>query len=283
MSEEHLHSRASVRYQFVGLVVRIVGLALFLAYVLEIGPYPGLLPGALPDLAILLTLILMPLSVFLRYRGRQYAAMAAQNELSLDLRAPVVYLRSFSEEERQPRRRRKQLFWGGLVELALTDLRSLEERLALVLRRVGPVVAITRPGASLPELGATWVYPEDGAWQSTVIDLISRAVLVVVKLGPGPGLAWEVQHITSSLYPTKLLLLLPSDASAYAEVQELSRSLFPKALPQVRPRSLLVMFDTDWTPVPLPPPGVLEFHRDSTSRLLRVLDPYLRQNELSLG
>jgi hypothetical protein len=49
--------------------------------------------------------------------------------------------------------------------------------------KIGPFVAIGRPGERLPQLGAIRLYVADPEWQEMVTRLMSEAALVVLRAG----------------------------------------------------------------------------------------------------
>ena len=103
-------------------------------------------------------------------RGWRYEAVDAERLLQEDGRAPVVYIRSFKSDDRIASR------------FAWTAAFSIEQELAGIMSRVGPVVAIGRPGEPLPQLGAARLYVGDDEWRGTITNLImdgmARAPLV---------------------------------------------------------------------------------------------------------
>ena len=105
-----------------------------------------------------------------------------------DVRAPVVYLRSFQVDKRLSRR---PLAIGRVI-----SSRTEEEQLVEALRESGPVVAIGRPGERLPRLGAQRMYVEDAEWQQQILSWFTRAALVVIHVPAKPteGLTWELEH-----------------------------------------------------------------------------------------
>ena len=90
-----------------------------------------------------------------------------------------------------------------------THVFTIEQELTRVLSRVGPVVAIGRPGDSLPELGAARLYARDDEWRAKVSELMLRARLVVIRAGPTPGLQWEIEEASRLLPPERVVLVSP--------------------------------------------------------------------------
>ncbi|MFJ8645904.1 hypothetical protein ACIRNI_07250 [Streptomyces sp. NPDC093546] len=129
----------------------------------------------------------------------------------------VLYLRSFTDD---PERRRGDInatpgIGGMLGDLTLSSY-SEEEQLAAVLeRKVAPMVAVGRPGEPLPEVGARRMYLPLDAWQEPVLELMRRARLVVLALGPGPGTMWELVQAARLLPPERLVLLVPLEPEEY--------------------------------------------------------------------
>ena len=127
-------------------------------------------------------------------RGEQHLQQTADEKMATDPRAPILYLRSFENDE---------------------DVSSYEQTLAAILEEVGPFVAIGRPGDKLPPLGASRRYIAGDDWQSHVIDLMNRSAAVILVAGKTEGLAWEMSQCLQRLDPRYLLVLVPSDEETY--------------------------------------------------------------------
>ena len=89
--------------------------------------------------------------------------------------APVLYLRSFTDDEAAGRR------YGKLTE---------EEQLAKALAWFGPLLAVGHPGERLPHVGAQRIYLADDVWQPRVTELMKTASLVVIRTGSSQGFRW---------------------------------------------------------------------------------------------
>ena len=151
----------------------------------------------------------------LETRRRELRPMTAETVQSSD-RAPVLYLRSFEDDQR-----------GARIKGSLTE----EEHLAKVLSQFGPFVAIGRPGEALPEAGATRVYVGDANWQSTVEELLGNANMVIVRTGRTVGLDWEVERAVRILRPQQLVLLVDNARELRNILERISH-----VHPQVRTR-----------------------------------------------
>jgi hypothetical protein len=127
-------------------------------------------------------------STLQKYTNRLRVLTAAEAR-QIDERAPVLYLRSFSDE------------------MAISDG---EQALAMMLKKIGPLIAIGRPNEFLPQLGAFRIYVPDAEWQTKVLELIEEAQLVVIVGGKSQGLGWEISQCYRLLTSNRMMVLLPS-------------------------------------------------------------------------
>jgi TM2 domain-containing membrane protein YozV len=151
-------------------------------------------------------------------RGWKFDAIPAEKLLAEDPRPPVVYIRSFKDDDKiilGSRLRR----WYSTVFGYLAAI-TVEQELAIIMNRVGPVVAIGKPGELLPELGAARLYASDDAWRAIITDLMKRASLVVVRAGATANLRWEIDQAVRLLPRWQLILVSwaqGKDAKAFDE------------------------------------------------------------------
>lgn len=149
-------------------------------------------------------LLLVP---WLAYLGQRLRARPALQAVLEDPRPPVIYFRSFSVERAEAR-----IHSTGRIG----DLPA-ETRLLPSLERIGPVLAIGRPGERLALIGAARLYVVDDDWKEVAQTLLHNAGVVVVRADParfGQGLAWEIAAARRILTPDKLVVWLPSGLSA---------------------------------------------------------------------
>lgn len=167
---------------------------------------------------------------YLGLRGAVCFRPRAETVLALDGRAPVVYLRSFHDDEAmvgRPIRFTLDAFrWrymlteytrGGLRRVMFQHGKvRLEQAIEHEVSAIGPFIAIGEPHESHPDFGATRAYFEgdDVAWRSAVQSWIARAALVVVVPGQTQGLGWELGKIQAGGSTPKLLLVFPPDTPA---------------------------------------------------------------------
>jgi hypothetical protein len=131
--------------------------------------------------------------------GRRLRQPDAPSVLARDPRPPVLFLRSFRDED--------------IVDLTSRtgrgSMRRSEEALCTALRRVGPVIAIGRPGEHLPETGAARLYVGDHDWQKAVRHFLAQAAAVVIVVGTSPGVWWEIDAALESVDRRRLLFFFP--------------------------------------------------------------------------
>jgi hypothetical protein len=230
---------------------------------------------------------LVGLGILLLRTGWKYDVRGAPDVLAADTRPPVIYLRSFQDDVRSPIGgafgMSKVLMWFMPV--------SFEQELARIMNRLGPFVAVGRPGEKLPELGANRFYFRDDEWQTRVAELVRQARLTVILCGPTANLWWEIDHVLGSVTTDRVVLVIPERGTRSRPMEEqLERRLgHPGALLINRPgqrsailsllfggdRSLgkIVFFDRGWQPRVQP---IADAHdiRASLARLRRPFSIY---------
>jgi hypothetical protein len=140
----------------------------------------------------------------LRYGLRHIAPSAAAVQQE-DLRATILLLRSFADENIKIPRRINRFIGFYMLFFPMRLDEFLEENL----HSYGPVIAIGRPKESLPPLGAAREYVSDDAWESLVERRIGESQAVVAILGHTEGLAWEMSAIMRLSARHKLRLIIP--------------------------------------------------------------------------
>jgi hypothetical protein len=128
--------------------------------------------------------------------GKRHLVPLGEKTRNEDRRSPIVYLRSFAEEE---------------------TVGEDERVLAKIMGEAGPFVAIGKPGDTLPPLGASRFYVPDSDWKRFVTRLLNEAALVLVLAGRTPGLGWEIQQCKRRTSFRRLIVLVPNDRTLYRE------------------------------------------------------------------
>lgn len=126
-----------------------------------------------------------------------------------DARPPIVFLRSFRDDAaishvstQIPRGFRDLALLSAPANHPLT----FEEKLATAFARLGPFVAIGRPGESSPPPGAAREYCSQTEWQNSVLALMREARLICVLVDYTEGLSWEISQIVELGLCDKLVL-----------------------------------------------------------------------------
>jgi hypothetical protein len=162
---------------------------------------------------------------------------SAAARLSLDKRPPVLYLRSFKSD--------RGIFRTSLVG-ERNSRKSMERSLAETLARVGPVIAIGRPGERFAMPGAAKMYVKDDEWQQVVLGLVRRSAAVVLVLGETRGLEWETGAVVHNADARRVLLVVPAQS---LKQYERYCAMADRNLPHPLPRRLWGRGEKIWPPV----------------------------------
>ena len=150
-------------------------------------------------------------------RAKRFDALSGIKVLSEDQRAPVLYLRSFDDDQ-------KSLAEGSREGFKLNNE---EEDLAEIVGTLGPLEAIGRPGEVLPYSGAARMYVGEGDWHERVRQLLSLASLVILRAGDTPGLWWEVEESAKTVRPERLGFLVPLKQREYDDFRRKAKNYLP--------------------------------------------------------
>jgi hypothetical protein len=147
-------------------------------------------------------------------------------------------------------------------------LETQEEQLADVLRPIGDLVAIGRPGEALPTPGAARIYASDEEWKAVVKRQMQAARLVIIRAGGRENLLWELKQAVETLNPRNLLILVLSmKAKDYESFRKQVNPVLSVPLPegatlgQPKRVSGFIGFGADWKPSVFPI-GVPYFRSD---------------------
>lgn len=141
-------------------------------------------------------------------RSRSYGRSNAAKVRSNDPRRPVLYLRSFEDDDvalpcvLSARRPFLELF-----TLRASD--PFEESLAWELATYGPVTAVGRPGSRAQRVGAAREYFSNETWKPIVRERMSDAAAIAVVIGRTDGLEWEVETIAEQGHLHKTVFFVP--------------------------------------------------------------------------
>jgi hypothetical protein len=166
--------------------------------------------------------------------GQRVGAVEAKKLLAVDVRPPVLFLRSFQDDAGK-----LDGEWGAVIDvpdavanssagqvgsaalnsasartLSSIGVPRLEEAIATEVGRLGPFVAIGAPGELLPELGAARDYYDNDTWQSAILRWIDMAQLIVKLAGPTRWIRWELGHIISQGAAMRLIIVFPKKTTS---------------------------------------------------------------------
>lgn len=125
----------------------------------------------------------------------------------------VLYLRSFIDDKTTKKR-----------ISSFNDVRSEEEVLVEVLSDIAPVYAIGDPKDKKMPLGASRIYVDDDHWKSTVIDMMNKAAVVVLRLGKTDSFWWEVETAVKRIPLEKVMFVVP-ESKTFSNVATLYKIL----------------------------------------------------------
>jgi len=134
--------------------------------------------------------------------GRRMRALPAVERLQEDSRLPVLFLRSFEDDDLVDPTPR-------MIPMGDFFPRRYEESLCGTLERVGPMITIGRPGNRLSMLGGARLFVPDHAWRQAVEHLRRHSAAVVLMIGRTEGLWWEVTSSIPAVSQDRLLFFFP--------------------------------------------------------------------------
>jgi hypothetical protein len=145
--------------------------------------------------------IVAAIGAYIVYIGKRIKTKSADEVIKQDARPPVLYLRSFADDKVSA----KQLI-SRLWEMAESDLMfsgtTEEETLAKAFERIGPCIALGRPGETLAPLGMYRMYFDDREWKEGIGMLLKQARLVILRAGSTESFFWEFREvIKNGLHP----------------------------------------------------------------------------------
>lgn len=159
-----------------------------------------------------------------RVRARRAALQPAAEARRADERPPVLFLRSFQNDQVSLRsisvRPAVRLVDPAFEQAHLEDV--LQTCLSL-----GPVIAIGRPSDQLAPLGVPRLYVPAAEWQKVVLDLMHAASMIVLGMSESAGVIWEVEQLTVRCYLEKTVFVVPPEQ---ARNQRLLRDVLGRIL-----------------------------------------------------
>ena len=236
-----LPEAAGILLNLVGIAMVLFGLAAVIWGLRELVFVPSLThlqwsdrlqqsPNALASVIVLIGVVVTLAATAVLRLARARGRGGAERTRRRDPRAPVLYLRSFNDDDvalpcvLSARRPFLELF-----TLRTTD--PFEESLAWELGTYGPVTAVGRPGGTTHTLGAARELFSDDTWQTHVVERMSAAGSIAVVIGETPGLDWEIETIAKNGFLDKTMFLVPpGDIADNVRRWQFMRSGLPEGL-----------------------------------------------------
>jgi MFS family permease len=146
---------------------------------------------------------------FLFYFGKRLAAQYIEDpRKTRDLPAPILFLRSFDDDQMQFKTSPWNLFrrWLNLWSFR----RNVDELLVDEMAQYAPVIALGEPGEKRIPFGAMRYYAEHANWKEIVTETAKRATAIVIVAGDSSSVLWELKLLKSEgLLGRTLLLFRP--------------------------------------------------------------------------
>lgn len=235
--------------------------------------------------ALLISIALSPLvgaiPLFIGYlvlrEAKKYSVQGGESILKNDSRPPVLYLRSFNDEveDRSMVKYVKSISTSNKKDLALTmpsvGFRE-QDAMGYVFRKIGPYIALGKPGETLPELGSSKIYVPNESWQNTIRDFFRKSKLIIFRAGKTEGLKWELQELVQTVTPRKVAMILPVKDEEYDSFIQWANVIMPTPLPTKYPSSRMLIFDETWKSFCLP----------QGRTITKSFSPFLQQNGISV-
>lgn len=152
-------------------------------------------------------LIFVALTLKAATKAKRLATLSVTEARSLDSRPPVLLLRSFRDDMTPLWRTTDSRAW--MRSIIHRHYFTLEEAAEDTLSSFGPVIAIGRPGETLPPAGAAREYVSNEAWRGRIKEHIAEARLIVVILGDGEGLQFEYRALRELDVLSRVFILFP--------------------------------------------------------------------------
>ncbi|MGP1345452.1 MAG: DUF4339 domain-containing protein [Phycisphaerales bacterium] len=171
-----------------------------------------------------------------------------------------------------------RLFFGVTAD-------STEHSLANFFSKVGPVVAIGRPGERVAETGAHREYVKDDEWRDRVGSLLQTCQGVLLQPAQSEGMAWELRRICETVPLERVLINIPTIGGAANDYENLIAIVepalgvrFPRSAPFC-PRPVFLWFERDgairWSEASYRSPASWLFRGDAVD-LEYTLRPFLQ-------
>jgi hypothetical protein len=125
-----------------------------------------------------------------------------------DARPALLFLRRFNLDKTVLRRRS---FFLPMLWSNAWRPRSVDEVLAHETYGQGPLIALGDPNDPKSKFGPPRIRIENDSWQDCISDLIIEAGSIVLVIGPGESISFEIQKLFTNGQSCNTIFLLPPD------------------------------------------------------------------------
>lgn len=116
----------------------------------------------------------------------------------------ILYLRSFARDGEGTEMSPSLI--NPLAFIVKNKGNPHELELASTLMNYGHLVAIGKPGESIPEIGFERIYFSNDSWKEEVIKLMKESVLIIYRPDPSDNVLWEFEQILNLNFKSKVII-----------------------------------------------------------------------------
>jgi len=168
-------------------------------------------------LSILICTGLIQLGQYLHLKGKKLIIKHKANIFSnVNSNEIVLYLRSFSDDLVTSKTQTAYQVRG----IDLPQMTTEEEILAEEFNRFGKFISAANPNTNIPNPGAIQISFEEKEWRDRIKGLMKTSNFVILRIGEGEHLKWEIDQAITLVEPKKLLMLIPMNEDAFHEFRE---------------------------------------------------------------
>ncbi|WP_156369058.1 hypothetical protein [Methylobacterium sp. Leaf100] len=160
--------------------------------------------------------------------GRTQALSSLSELQHADLRAPVTFLRPFSDDQVQLAQPRLSIL-GKMFEVGTRE-NKLDVLLVEEGTNYGPVVGLGNPRDQTPPYGAARGYFESEDWRSGASSIMSSSKAIIICLDNTDGVMWELDYITEENLLSKTLFLMHPRHHGSADIEPIIEAVLKKLL-----------------------------------------------------
>ncbi len=161
--------------------------------------------------------------------SRKLMLRSLEDAQAFDPRPPIMFLRSFSDDQVALKPQRgffKQWYLDETSRVVSLDHLILKEG-----TEIGPTVALGNPDDPVPPYGVARGYFEHSTWKDAVSKHCDQAKGIVLVMDTTAGIEWEVGHLFDQNHMHKTLVLLKQDDWGTSEGYSLLAKVAGKTLP----------------------------------------------------